>query len=228
MRLHRFIGDFNLASDTIEIKDKELINQISKVLRLKAGSQFILCDGNSNEAVAEISGMERNQITASILKKYRNENEPETKAYLYCSVLKKENFELVAQKATEAGIHEIVPIITERTIKTGLNMERLRKIIKEAAEQSGRGIVPKLHQVRDFRQVLDHAKLNDLNILFDPTGKEKMGQAGKVGIFIGPEGGWSDDELKFAHENRFITASLSKLTLRAETAAIIASFLASR
>lgn len=61
---------------------------------------------------------------------------------LYCAILKHENFELVVQKATEAGIKEIAPIITTRTIKLDIRKDRLEKIIKEAAEQSGRGVVP--------------------------------------------------------------------------------------
>jgi 16S rRNA (uracil1498-N3)-methyltransferase len=228
MRLHRFIGDFNLGQDKIEIKDKDIISQISKVLRLKAGDQFILSDGKGEEAVAEISEMGKSSLSAVIIKKYKNQNDPETKAYLYCAILKRENFEIAVQKAVEAGIYEIVPIITERTIKTGLNMERLRKIIKEAAEQSGRGFVPRLHQAMNFKDVLEHAKLNDINILLDPRGKEMPVKAEKIGIFIGPEGGFSDNEVKFAEENKFEIASLGKLTLRAETAAIVASYLASR
>jgi 16S rRNA (uracil1498-N3)-methyltransferase len=227
MRLHRFIGDFDLSQDNIEIKDAELINQVSRVLRLKANDQFILSDGNLNEAVAEISEVNKNTIIGKIISRNKNESEAKVRAYLYCAILKRENFELVAQKAVESGIFEIVPLITERTIKTGLNLERLRKIVREAAEQSGRGIVPKLHQAMDFKNVMEHASLNDINVLFDPDGKGFTGVAGagKIGIFIGPEGGWSGDEIKFAKENNFQIASLGKLTLRAETAAIIASYI---
>lgn len=226
MRLHRFIGDFDLSQKNVNITDSELINQISRVLRLEAGDKFILSDGKSNEAIAQIIDLGKKTIAAEISKQYKNENETIKKVFLYCAILKRENFELVIQKATEAGIFEIIPLITERTVKTGLNMERLRKIIREAAEQSGRGLVPRLHQAMEFKMVMDHAKLNDKNILFDLSSTEKMTEATNVGIFIGPEGGFSTSELEFAKEHNFIIASLGKLTLRAETAAIIASYLA--
>ena len=249
MRLHRFISDFDLSQNTLEIKDVELINQLSKVLRLKTNDQLILSDGQTNEVIAQIKDIGKKSITVNILKKYKNQNEAERKVFLYCAILKRENFELVVQKATEIGVQEIVPIITERTIKTGLHMDRLRKIIKEAAEQSGRGMVPRLHQAMDFKNVLEHAKLNDLNVIFQPEAELFFGMpcAGgraeqskfsaenyvcipesksTVGVFIGPEGGWSENEVKFAKEHKFEIASLGKLTLRAETAAIVASFIA--
>src|SRR6185503_3112201 len=90
---------------------------------------------------------------------------------LYCSILKKENFELVCQKATEVGAYAICSIIAERTVKTGLNRPRLEKIIKEAAEQSGRSSLPILLEPMSFPEALSSSKANDLNVLFDKEGK---------------------------------------------------------
>ena len=84
---------------------------------------------------------------------------------LYCAVLKRENFEWVVQKCTELGIRAIIPIVTTRTVKTGLKMDRLRIIAKEAAEQSGRGIIPVINNPLEFDRALEEAK-HQQNIFF--------------------------------------------------------------
>ena len=119
--------------------------------------------------------------------------------------------------------------------------ERLEKIIKEAAEQSGRGVIPVLNETLDFKKALEKesvksANKNDLNIIFDSTGKplfklstcevNNLKKLARIGIFVGPEGGWTEKELALAKSKNFKIISLGKLTLRAETAAIIASYLA--
>ena len=77
----------------------------------------------------------------------------------------------MAQKATEVGVHDIVPIITERTIKTGLKLARLQKIAAEAAEQSGRGVVPTVHKAMTFKQALVDCARNDVNYFLIHQGK---------------------------------------------------------
>ncbi|MDD5430736.1 MAG: RsmE family RNA methyltransferase, partial [Candidatus Pacebacteria bacterium] len=170
-------------------------------------------------------------VKAEILKKMKNKSESKKETILYCAILKKENFEGAAQKATEAGIKKIIPIITDKTVKLNLNMERIGKIVKEAAEQSGRGIVPEISEPVDFDAALESAKQNDLNLFFTgnaPMIELKKIKVGQVGIFIGPEGGWSEREEKAAKKNKFQSAGLGKLTLRSETAATVASFICSQ
>ena len=227
MRLNRFFLNIDLDSPKIRITDLEVLNQVRNVLRLKSGDQFVICDGKLNEALVSVDTFNKDSIEAEVLSVNRNQNEPERHVVLYCSVLKKENFELVAQKATEVGVKEIVPIITERTVKLNLNIERLEKIIKEAAEQSGRGIVPVLHKPIEFEKALDNQ--NDINYFFDASGEKLDTQGDKsskrVGVWIGPEGGWSDKERELATSKQFKSVSLGPLTFRAETAAITGIFL---
>lgn len=235
MRLHRFITPSDLSGSEVEIADLEIVHQIRKVLRLKTGDKFILADGNLNEALVEIKELDKNLLQAKILEKYRNENEPANKTVLYLAILKRENFELAVQKAVEVGIEEIVPVITERTVKTGLNLDRLKKIIKEAAEQSGRGIAPNLHEPIKFEETIENG--NKINVIFHatltspsaslpPLLNKERGLGGEVvGLFIGPEGGFTEKEIELAKQNNFQVPSLGKLTLRAETAAIVASYL---
>lgn len=234
MRLNRFFGDFDLAQKILRISDGDFLHQVKNVLRLGAGEEIILADGQGKEAIAKISRYGKDFAEIEILEVKQNQNEPEKRVILYCSILKRENFELAVQKAVEAGVSEITPIISGRTVKTGLKYDRLEKIIKEAAEQSGRGIVPVLREATKFNDALAGAKENTANILFDLSGAKfvrsdctNLGQQEKirVGIFIGPEGGWSEEEIGAAKEAGFKILSLGKLTLRGETAAIVASYL---
>lgn len=234
MRQNRFFGKFDLTQKSLQITNRDFWHQVKNVLRLGEGEEIILVDERGQEATAKITEHGNNSIAVEILEVKLNQNESSRRVILYCSILKRENFELVAQKATEVGVNEIVPIICEHTVKTGLKYERLQKVIKEAAEQSGRGILPILHELINFSQAVKQAQQNDRNFLFDLAG-EKFTQSEcvhlrqkTIGIFIGPEGGWSDFEIDLARQRGFVITSLGKLTLRAETAAIVAGFLASQ
>lgn len=228
MKMHRFFGDFDLSERVIMVFDKSLYNQIHNVLRVEINEQVILCDKHGNEAIAILNKAQKDGIEFEILSVGKNEREPEKYVTLYCSILKRENFEWVIQKATEVGIKEIVPLICARTVKTGFSKERLEKIIKEAAEQSGRGMLPVLNNPLFFKQGVLLARAgNAINIFFDTSSVEKTikYKDKKTGIFIGPEGGWDEKEKQFAEENNFDIVSLGGLTLRAETAAIVASYI---
>jgi 16S rRNA (uracil1498-N3)-methyltransferase len=230
MRLHRFISPvFDFSNKSLKITDQELINQFRKVLRFKKGDRVILGNGKLEEVMAEIDKMNEEFVIVKILEFGLNKNEPQTHTILYCSILKRENFELVAQKATEIGIKEIVPIISQRTVKLDLKKDRLEKIIREAAEQSSRGVVPVMHKALVFEKALEQAASNELNLFFDFSGgdfdKAVLAGKKKVGIFIGPEGGWEDKEAEKVRKiENFKIFNLGKLSLKAETAAIIGSY----
>jgi 16S rRNA (uracil1498-N3)-methyltransferase len=230
MKTHRFIGDYNFDAAQITIADEEVVKQIRSVLRLAVGEQLILCDGRGQEALVTIETVGKNEIILKVEKVMENENEPAKHVVLYCAVLKRENFELVVQKATEIGVKESVPVITKRTVKLNLNLRRLEKIIKEAAEQSGRGVVPVLCEPIDFEKALEQAKDNEVNFFFDVSGEKLKAESYKLkaGVWIGPEGGWDATELEAAKNADMQIATLGKRTLRAETAAIVASYLAVR
>ncbi|OGI98614.1 hypothetical protein A3H53_01195 [Candidatus Nomurabacteria bacterium RIFCSPLOWO2_02_FULL_40_10] len=230
MKIHRFIINKDLVEGRLEVVDNELFNQLKNVLRLGVGSKVSLADSKGREALAEIKGFKKGSIELQLQEAFRNDKEPAREVTLYCSVLKRENFELVVQKATEVGVKRIFPLVAERTVKLNLKMERLQKIIKEAAEQSGRAVVPILYEPVSFKGAVTHAKENSLNLFFDISGvslKKNLGaQKNSIGVFIGPEGGWTAKELESARESKFEIVSLGKLTLRAETAAIVASYIA--
>lgn len=235
MRQHRFIGKFDFSKGTITLSSQEIVNQIRNVLRLKENYELILCDGKLNEAIARVVSINNDSVELKIMVMKTNTNEPDKNIILCCSILKKENFEWVIQKAVEIGVSRITPIITERTVKLNINETRLNKIIKEAAEQSNRGVLPILNPTTNFTDLFKQTGPSRVNIIFDRTGapfqewatkqQNPLAQTNNYIILIGPEGGWTEKEIQLTKNNKFHIFSLGKLNLRAETAAIIASYL---
>lgn len=241
MKIHRFIGDFDFSKNEVEITNPENIKQIKDVLRLKKGEKIILSDGLGNSAEVILGSVSVSKIIGTI-DKFEKKDKTKRKVSLYLAILKKENFELATQKAVETGVSEIIPVITERTIKTGLNIERLKKIILEASEQSGRNFVPALSPVLKFKDALISGSNVEEKVIFHPigiiyspsTGSTSSPQAGlgpsankeaqNISIFVGPEGGFTEKEINLAKNSGYSIASLGHLTLRAETAAIIATY----
>lgn len=231
MKMHRFIGNFDLKKAHLEIKDKLLAHQFGRVLKLEVGERVILGNGQGEEAIYEIEALEPKRVLLRIREERRpNEAEPARYVVLYAAILKRESFEWTVQKAVECGVAEIVPVVSDRTIKKDVKVERLQEIAKEAAEQSGRGRVPLVHPPRSFHDALVHAKENDRNIFYHLTpapllGKER-GEGERWGVWIGPEGGWTGEEAESARKAKWEIASLGPRALRGETAAAIAVYLA--
>jgi 16S rRNA (uracil1498-N3)-methyltransferase len=229
MKIHRFIGKFDLSQKEITLKDPENTRQVRDVLKLKTGEQMILCDGAGLEALVKIVDISKKEIIC-VVENIEKHKDTERSVHLYLAILKKENFELAVQKAVECGATSITPIITERTIKTGLNTERLEKIIKEASEQSGRNFLPHLSPTLNFKDAIKQENSDTEKIIFHTSQNEAENEtqikAKNINLFIGPEGGFTDAEVSLAKESGARVSSLGPLTLRAETAAIVATFTA--
>ncbi|OGJ58613.1 hypothetical protein A2881_02460 [Candidatus Peribacteria bacterium RIFCSPHIGHO2_01_FULL_55_13] len=227
MRLHRFITALDLSQSNGIISDPDLLHQWTKVLRLHTGDTVVLCDGKGMEVKGTLRSLDRKHATVQLESQHPVGAEPDRSVTLYCAVLKRENFEWVVQKCTELGIKAIIPIVTTRTVKTGLKMERLRMIAREAAEQSGRGIVPVISEPMEFDRALEEGK-NTRNLFFHTLTNQQTSKPANeqtpLGIWVGPEGGWTEEEVMKAKDAGFAIASLGALTLRAETAAIIGCF----
>lgn len=237
MRLHRFYITQKISkNENITLADQELIHQISHVFRLKAYDQVILFDGSGFEYVSQIISPAKKEIVFKILEKKnpltqtgkisKNKNK---KVSLYLSLIKKNNFELATEKVTEIGVAEIHPIISERSEKKDINLERLNKIVKEASEQSGRVILPEVFDVISLKEVVSQAvKENKVCIAFhtvDNLPEVPPPTSESIAIFIGPEGGWTENEIAIFKEHNVQLCSLGSNILRAETAAIVASAL---
>lgn len=231
MRTHRFIIDVPLAVGTLTVRDAGLANQLANVLRLDEGDAVTLCDGKGMEAAAAILSFSKQAVDFTVDAVTRNDAESAVRVTLYCAVLKRENFEIACQKATEAGAARIVPVVSRRTVKTGFRADRLAKIIREAVEQSGRGTLPDVAEQMSFKDALADAARNDVNVVFalggSPFDASTIARGATVGAFVGPEGGWDEDEVSLCREQGFAVASLGPRVLRAETAATVATYLIS-
>ncbi len=237
MRLHRFYVSQPLGEEVV-IEDVSLIKQWLKVFRYTVGDFVILFNGDNVDYVYELTLTSPSSCT--LLQKEKNNSTHTTRrSFIFLSVIKKDLFELVVEKAVEHGITDIVPIFSEHTEKKNLNFDRLRIIIKEATEQSGRTSLLQIHDTCTFDEAV--AMIPVLGITPDCTYVATLeGENIKnlllsrinstepvtpVAFFIGPEGGWSDsEEEKFISEN-YTRFSFGNTVLRAETAGIACALL---
>lgn len=226
MKLHRFIGDFIFSGNEVEITNPQNIKQIKGILRLEVGESIVLADGRGTQYEVKITSLAHDKIICEKIGEVKN-NEPKKKVSLYLAILKKENFELAVEKAVECGVSEITPVITERTVKTGLNVERINKIIREASEQCERSVVPGLLPIMKFEDALNDGEKNEGRIIFHTQNYAEYKpdkNAISASIFIGPEGGFTEKEISLAKNADYIPASLGNLILRGETASTIAVY----
>lgn len=206
--------------------DKDFLHQLRTVFRMGAGDKLVLCDGQGYEADAEIDSLTKDRAVFSLTYPMRSIPDPQVAVTLYCAIARGGHFDLIAEKAVEAGVSKIVPLLTERTVKTGFKHERLSAIMKEAAEQSGRGKIPELREEpQEFAEAYREAGLYGTRIGLVPDGIPFAASGADwgtdVSLFVGPEGGFSEAEVAlFEHP-----MSLGSEVLRVETAAIIGTYL---
>ena len=228
-----FVEKEDFKDGYILIKDEDAIH-INTVLRMKINDEIICCDNNSNDYRCLITQLDKKFVKASILEKFKNENEPSVKVTLYQGISKGERMELTIQKCVEGGIDKIVPVITDYTAvslkgKEEKKVKRWNKISETAAKQCGRGKIPIVEDIKSFKDSVCDALQNNENIIF-PYEKEKENNlknalksivSGSIAIFIGPEGGFSEGEIQFVKEKGIKTISLGKRILRTETAGLV-------
>lgn len=231
---NRFFVEEKIGSaENFVLSGKAQVHQISRVLRLKAGSDIVLLDNSGFEYPAIIESLAEDEIVLKILEKRENEAEPKIKLALFQCLLKKDKMEWIFEKGTELGVSKFVPVLSKHCVKTDLNFKRAEKIIREAAEQCGRLKLPEFSEISDFEKAIAlYAREGGLNLIFDKSGgislksfvcRNKLPE--KINVFIGPEGGFSGDEIAFAEKSGFQIVSLGERILRAETAAIAACVL---
>lgn len=224
MKLHRFFLEDALGAATkVVVRLPGFLNQVKNVLRFKVGDTIVIFDNSGFDYIAIIEDFSNEGVSLSITEKRENKVHPSRETYLFASVVKKDTFEWIVEKATELGVSHIIPVISSRTEKKDVNSERLLKIATEAAEQSGRGTVPTIHEVANLSDTL--ANYSYLRaVVWEPTA-EKF-QAKELdeinSMYIGPEGGWTQEELQMFKDHGIMTRSLGPQILRAETAVVAA------
>lgn len=204
---------------------------LTTVLRCRPGDPIMLSDRSLRSYPGRIITAARKEVTVEITGPgtYSAAESP-LRTRLLQGVLKGDKMDLVIQKATELGVSEIIPVITERSqVRETRKAERWQKIAVEASRQSGRASIPVVHGPLDIRSIFSGRQESTGGIIFWEQGGETLSTViGRfrghktVELFTGPEGGFSEEEVRIAEEKGFSRATLGRRILRAETAAIVA------
>jgi len=220
-KLHRFLLP-NLPKDkSFSINEKDFVHQIKNVLKFSLGEELVLFAPFSNDLKCKISSLEKTSISFEVLEEIEKIEIP--KSITACiSIVKKDNFELITQKLVELGVSTLIPIISDRTIKQSLNMERLEKISIEALEQSGHSNKMTILEPVSLEESLKQNQGKSC-IYFDIEGKTMNESVSVDCFYIGPEGGWSDNDKELFEKYSTLPYQLGQSVLRAETASIVAS-----
>lgn len=236
LAMHRFFISPQWISGNNVVITGSLVHQFHNVLRFKVGDVITILDNSGWEYVVEIINMSSNQTIGKVLSRTAVVTEPRVRITLYQSLLKKNKFETVLEKCTEVGVSNFIPVISERCIVKGnrSKVSRWNTIITETAEQSHRGILPVLHPISTFEDVCrnihglsflawEEEQLLSIKQVLQNSNITSHNESNCINLFIGPEGGFSTSEVKFAQDHGVIICSLGKRILRAETASIVAS-----
>jgi len=230
-----FVEPSGIKGDNIFITGED-VNHITKVLRLSRNDIIIISDGQGNDYKVVLEEIDREEIKTRIIEHTVSESEPPVEVILFQGIPKSDKMEFIIQKTTELGISKIVPVITKRTIvkfndaKSEKNkLERWQKIALEAAKQCNRGRVPVISKPLLFDEAIERMKETELRIM--PYEKEESNrlrdilkyrtEVKKIGIFIGPEGGFDEEEVYKARCAGVVTSTLGSRILRTETAGVV-------
>ena len=207
----------------------------AKVLRLKAGEEVLVCDGEGTEAICAVSDVSDGQISLVVRKRQASDTEAAVKVSVYMAFPKADKLEHVIQKATELGAYEIIAFPSSRCVSRPdekslvKKLERWQKIAASAAEQSGRGLVPKVMTLNSYKAALERAAQADKALLFyenEQATTLKMalsaGEYHSVSLLTGPEGGLEMSEVEQAAKAGLQVCTLGKRILRCETAPLCA------
>ncbi len=209
--------------------------KLLRVLRMKPGDSITLFDG-AREYSGIIKSLSQKSAEIAITGSFGNARDPRLHILLGQGSPKAEKLEYVVQKAVELGATEIAPVILERSVKrpdaadAEKKLLRLRKIAVEASRQSGRVSVPEIQCFSDLTMFVERARRFDLKIIFYEGEKTRglrellhgCGAVSSVAVLVGPEGGFTDDEVLEVEAAGFVTAGLGPRILRTETAGLVA------
>lgn len=234
----RFMNLFYVNKSQIGQEDIQIIGDdvkhIKNVLRMKQGEELMVCDCEGTNYLCKIEEVLQKEIQLSIIERMACETELPTEFYLFQGLPKSDKMELIIQKAVELGVHEVIPVAMKRSIvkiedkkKEAKKLDRWQAIAESAAKQSKRGIIPNVHSVMTYKEALAYAKEFDLNLFpyEQADGMNKSRElvknakgAKRIGIFIGPEGGFDDGEIEMVKEIGGEVITLGRRILRTETA----------
>ena len=220
--------------NTRDIDQNEIVltgnnaKHISYSLRMAPGEHIVVCDGQGNDCICEISRITSDCVYAFVTERRRNFAEPPYKAVLYQALAKGEKMDYIIQKAVEFGVYEIVPFESSRCIaklregSADKKVARWQRIAEEAAKQCGRGVIPRVAEPVSFKSAIEAAKGDGLCFMcYESEEQRSIGEierAEKYSFFIGPEGGFSAEEVEAAKAAGITSVSLGARILRCESA----------
>lgn len=214
------------------ILDGEEARHIAKSLRMRVGDMLTVTDGNGSDFGCQIENITKDTVELKVCYQQANDSEPSCKVTIYQGVPKGTKFEDIVQKCVELGVYSIVPTVTKRCVSrpdpksAEKKNKRYQKIALEAAQQSGRGIVPQIAPMKTLKQAIAEDE-SDVKIVFYEGGGEPvksivMPECKSVSVYIGPEGGFEKDEVEQIIAAGGICATLGKRILRTQTAPVAA------
>ena len=229
----------SISKEIIKIAGEEAYH-IAKVLRHKVGDRITAVDGLGMEYDVRITLSSPALVQGKIEKKKRKPREPLTQVTLAQAIPKGVRMEFCVEKATEIGVNRIIPIVTRRSVvfpdEEGEKIERLRRIALQAMKQAGRAILPEIEGTRFFDEIFEAIPDYDLSLIACEKEK-KMGmkeivkenlkspisnlKSHKALLFVGPEGGFTDEEVTLAIKKGAHPISLGARRLRSETAGVV-------
>lgn len=221
----------NITDDTAIIKGNDA-NHITRSLRIKKGEEIIICDtkGNDYKCITESFG---DEVVCKVLEKYKSNTEPDVFVTLYQALPKQDKMEMIIQKSVELGVSKIVPVLSKRCVSRPQEksmkkkLERYSKISREAAKQSGRGIIPQISDMLSYKEAVNLSSIDDLSLICYEGGGKNLSEINynnikTISIFVGGEGGFDTDEIDFATQHNLIRIGLGPRILRCETAPLAA------
>ncbi|MBR1762851.1 MAG: 16S rRNA (uracil(1498)-N(3))-methyltransferase [Eubacterium sp.] len=214
------------------ILDGEQARHIAKSLRMRVGDMLVVNDSNGSDFGCSIEEITKDSVRLSVCYQQASNSEPTCRVRIYQGNPKGSKLEDIIQKCVELGVCEIVPVLTKRCVSrpdeksAKKKTERYNKIALEAAQQSGRGIVPEVCDLISLKQAVSQDD-SDIKIVFYEGGGEPLGNlvdenAKSVSIYIGPEGGFEREEVDLITLGGAKTATLGKRILRTQTAPVAA------
>ena len=228
-----FVSPEELAEDELYLAGENA--QHAKVLRLKAGEEVLVCDGQGQECACRIAEIRPGEVSLTVMERRVSETEAKLRVSIYMAFPKADKLEHVIQKATELGACEIVAFPSARCVSKPdekslkKKLDRWQKIAASAAEQSGRGCIPKVTVLPSFQAALERAAQADKALMFYENEQAvtlrmalEAGEYRTVSLLTGPEGGLEVFEVEKARAAGLQVCTLGKRILRCETAPLCA------
>lgn len=229
MRISRLFIDQQLLENTLISIESESAHYLRNVLRLKKGTQLTVFNGRGGEYTAVVVEVSRKEVVLSIERWHDVNIESPLKIELGLSVSRGERMDVAIQKATELGVSVITPVLTQHCVVKLTEERRLQRhqhwqsIVLRACEQCGRNVPPRLNVTADLAAWLE-ADLAASRIIFEPGKADTLKSFPKpddqIAVLIGPEGGFSEQEIIAAQDAGFSALGFGPRVVRNETAAI--------